>query len=122
MILTVDEVKAHLRIEYDDEDEYLAKLIRQAQQTAEDYTRVKYADVEVSAEDGGSSTEDGAEETADTTDTELVPAPEPVRLACLLMVGYVYENRDVPDTASYNAMRRAFNNLLYPYREPSLMF
>lgn len=95
MILTVDEVKAHLRIEHDEEDEYLESLIRQAQQTAEDYIR--------------ESLPDGT-------------APEAVKLACLLMIGYVYENRDVPDTASYNAMRRAFNNLLYPHRNPELMF
>ena len=34
MIVTVDEVKTHLRIQYDDEDAYLESLIKQAQATA----------------------------------------------------------------------------------------
>lgn len=89
MVLTVDEVKAHLRIETEEEDELIASLIRQAQATAEDYCRVSFEE----------------------------SAPEPVKLACLLMVSHYYENRDNPDTAAYNSMRRAFENLLYPHRD-----
>ena len=73
MIVSVDEVKAHLRIDQDEEDAYLEGLIRQAQAAAEDYCRVSFAD----------------------------GAPEPVRLAVLLI---------------------AFQNLLYPYRDPEKMF
>ena len=40
MVVTLDEVKTHLRIQYDEEDEYLAGLIAQAQAAAEDYCRV----------------------------------------------------------------------------------
>ena len=94
MIVTVDEVKAHLRIENDEEDDYLESLIRQAQSAAEDFIREPVSEY----------------------------SPDAVRLACLLMISYIYENRDVPDTASYNAMRRAFNNLLYPHHNPDLMF
>ena len=39
MIVTVDEVKTHLRIQYDEEDDYLTGLIAQAQVAAEDYCR-----------------------------------------------------------------------------------
>ena len=60
MIVTVDEVKTHLRIQYDEEDAYLTSLIAQAQAAAEDYCRTQFSD----------------------------PAPEPVRLAVLLMVGF----------------------------------
>ena len=35
MIITVDEVKTHLRIQYDEEDAYLTSLIAQAQGAAE---------------------------------------------------------------------------------------
>ena len=73
MLVSVDEVKAHLRIDQDEEDAYLEGLIRQAQAAAEDYCRVSFAD----------------------------GAPEPVRLAVLLI---------------------AFQNLLYPYRDPEKMF
>ena len=94
MTVTVEEVKAHLRIQHDEEDAYLTGLIAQAQAAAEDYCRVSF--------------EDGA--------------PEPVRLAVLLFVGLYYENRDLPDRTTYGTMRIAFQNLLYPYRDPEKMF
>ena len=94
MIVTVDEAKAHLRIEDDDEDVYLESLITRAQAVAEDYCRVPFSE----------------------------EAPEPVRLAVLLFVSFYYENRDVPDRTTYGAMMLAFQNLLYPYRDPEKMF
>ena len=94
MIVTVDEVKVHLRIQHDEEDGYIDSLIAQAQAAAEDYCRVQFSE----------------------------PAPEPVRLAVLLMVSYFYENRDNPDRQVYLTMRMAFQNLLYPYRDPTKMF
>ncbi len=94
MILSVDEVKTHLRIQQDEEDAYLEGLIRQSQAAAEDFCRVSFED----------------------------EAPEPVRLAVLLMVSHYYENRDNPDRQVYLAMRTAFENLLYPHRDPDKMF
>ena len=94
MILTVAEVKTHLRVEDNDEDTYLGTLIAQAQAAAEDFCRVNFTD----------------------------DAPEPVRLAVMLMVSHYYENRDNPDRAVYGTMRIAFENLLYPYRDPDKMF
>ena len=94
MVVTVDEVKTHLRIQQDEEDGYIDELIAQAQAAAEDFCRVKFSD----------------------------PAPEPVRLAVLLMVSHYYENRDNPDKQVYVTMRIAFENLLYPYRDPDRMF
>lgn len=94
MILTCDDVKQHLRIEDDDEDAYIETLIAQAQAAAEDFCRVEF----------------------------VVDAPQPARLAVLLMVSHYYENRDNPDRAVYGTMRIAFENLLYPYRDPDKMF
>ena len=94
MVVTVDEVKTHLRIQYDEEDAYLENLILQAQATAEDFCRASFED----------------------------DAPEPVRLAVLLMVSFYHENRDNPDQQAYAAMRTAFENLLYPYRDTDKMF
>ena len=94
MVVTVAEVKTHLRIQYDEEDAYLEHLITQAQATAEDFCRVSFEDA----------------------------APEPVRLAVLLMVSFYHENRDNPDQQAYAAMRTAFENLLYPYRDTDKMF
>ena len=94
MIVSVDEVKMHLRIQHDEEDSYLESLIMKAQAAAEDYCRTSFA----------------------------AAAPEPVRLAVLLMVSHFYENRDNPDKQVYLAMKLAFQNLLYPYRDPDKMF
>ncbi|MBQ6325209.1 MAG: phage gp6-like head-tail connector protein, partial [Clostridia bacterium] len=94
--VTVDEVKTHLRIQHDEEDEYIAGLIAQAQTAAEDYCRVQF---------------------------EPEPdVPEPVRLAVILMTSFYYENRDIPDMTTYKATRMAFDSLLYPYRDPEKMF
>ena len=94
MILTTEEVKAHLRIQHDEEDDLIEGFIAQAEAVAEDYCRVQFPE----------------------------PAPEPVRLAVLLMVSHYYENRDNPDRQVYMTMRIAFENLLYPYRDPAKMF
>ena len=94
MVVTVDEARAHLRIDHDEEDAYLVGLIAKAQAVAEDYCRVSFSD----------------------------QAPEPVRLAVLLMVSHYYENRDNPDKQTYLTMRMAFENLLYPHRNLDLMF
>ena len=94
MIVTVEEVKRHLRLQYDDEDDYIESLIEQAQAAAEDYCRVSFED----------------------------HAPEPVRLAVLLMISHYFENRDSPDKQVYLAMRLAFENLLYPHRDAERMF
>lgn len=94
MVVTTLEFKAHLRIQYDDEDDYLGSLLRQAQAAAEDFCRVTFNEA----------------------------VPEPVRLAVLLMASHYYENRDNPDKQVYLAMRLAFENLLYPYRDIGQMF
>ena len=94
MVLTVDEVKQHLRIDNDEEDTLIEELIRQAQASAEDFCRVSFEE----------------------------DAAEPVRLACLLFVSYYYENRDIPDMVTYKSMRMAFEHLLYPHRDPAQMF
>ena len=103
MIISLEEAKTHLRIEHDEEDEYLTGLILQAQAAAEDYCRVSF--------------EPYLNENGDEVD-----APEPVRLALLLFVGFYYENRDIPDMTTYKATRMAFDSLLYPYRDPEKMF
>ena len=95
MLLSVEEVKEHLRIQHDEEDVLIEKLIAQAQTAAEDYCRVQFTDEEV---------------------------PEPARLAVMLMVGHYYENRDNPDRQTYLTMRMAFENLLYPHRDVEKMF
>lgn len=94
MVITLDEAKAHLRVQYEDEDVYITSLINQVQSAAEDYCRVTFDE----------------------------NAPQAVRLAVLLMVSHYYENRDNPDKHVYLTMRMAFENLLYPHRDLAKMF
>ena len=91
MIVSVDELKTHLRLEHDEEDTYLSSLIAQAQAMAEDFCCTAFQDGTV---------------------------PEPVRLAVLLMASHFYEIRDNYDQTSWNAVKGAFETLLWPYREP----
>lgn len=44
MIVTVDEIKTHLRIEHDEEDGYLSALITAATATAEDFCRRSFSE------------------------------------------------------------------------------
>lgn len=94
MVVSIPEIKAHLRIQHDDENSYLESLVVQAQAAAEDFCRVAFD----------------------------INAPETVRLAVMLMVSHFYENRDNPDKQVYLTMRMAFENLLYPHRDVNQMF
>ena len=94
MAVTVDEVKAHLRIQHDEEDGLLESLLKQAQAAANDFCRADFD----------------------------ADAPEPVRLAILLMAAHFYEYRDSSDKAAYTTMLSAFHALLYPYRVIEEMF
>ena len=89
MVVSIPEIKTHLRIQQEEEDAYLSTLIAQAQAAAEDFCRVDFGDT----------------------------APPAVRLAVTLMASHYYENRDNPDKHVYLAMRMAFENLLYPHRD-----
>ena len=88
MVISVDDLKAYLRIQHDEEEDVLESLIEQAQEAAENYCRTSFGDT----------------------------APNTVKLAVKLMCAHYYENRDNPDKQVYIAMRMAFENLLYPHR------
>ena len=125
MVLTVDEVKQHLRIDNDDEDTLIEGLIRQAQAAAEDFCRVSFdRETTETVEPASNPTDETVPVAESGTESEPAsePVPEPVRLACLLFVSYHYENRDIPDMTTYKSMRMAFEHLLYPHRDPAQMF
>lgn len=91
MIVSVSELKAHLRIEYGEEDEYLKGLLAQAQAAAEDFCMTTFSD----------------------------PAPEAVRLAILLYASHYYEVRDNYDKQAWLALDMAWRALLWPHRDVS---
>lgn len=94
MIVTIAELKMHLRIQTDEEDTLLESLLAQAQAAAEDYCRTTFD----------------------------ANAPEPVRLAVMLMASHFYECRDSSERSAYNTMMNAFHALLYPHRQIEQMF
>ena len=90
MPVTVEEIKTHLRIENDAEDKYLTGLLSAARTTAEDFCRCSFSE----------------------------DMPEPVRLAIYLYVGFMYTYREGASRDAYQAMRQAFEALLWPHRDP----
>lgn len=94
MTVSVAELKTHLRIQHDEEDGLLESLLKQAQAAANDFCRADFD----------------------------ADAPEPVRLAILLMAAHFYECRDSSDKTAYATMLSAFHALLYPYRVIEEMF
>ena len=94
MLVSVAELKAHLRIQHNEEDTELSSLLTQAQAAALDYCRL----------------------------TEFDGEPEPVRLAIMLFASHFYEVRDGSDKSAYDTTMMAFHALLYPYRNMDKMF
>ena len=71
MIITLDEAKAYLRVDTDDEDSLIETLIKSAQKLCEDVSRL------------------------DTVDFES--AGEVAKIAVLFALGYFYEHREDVD-------------------------
>ena len=94
MIVSVPELKTHLRIQHDEEDALLASLLSQSQAAAEEFCRVPFDE----------------------------NAPQTARLAVLLMASFFYECRDLSEKNGYNIMTAAFRALLYPHRLVEQMF
>ena len=93
-MVTLSELKAHLRIESGEEDALLSSLIQAAKAACEAFCMTTFEE----------------------------PAPEPVRLAVLLFCGHFYANRENGDRTAYDAMIAAFRALLWPYRDPTKLF
>lgn len=94
-LVTLDLMQTHLRIETDEDEEFLETLISEVSQAAMDFCRTEF-------------------------DSDSVP--EPVSLAIRLKVAFFYENRDIPDRQAYLATDMAWKALLYPYRDLDKMF
>ena len=97
-MVTLIELKAHLRIEHDDEDTQLTMLLSMAKAAAEDFCLRTFSD------------------------KPRNKPPEAVRLAVLLYAGHFYTNRENNELVAYQAMTQAFQSLLWPYRDLNKLF
>lgn len=97
LVVSVEELKQYLRIEHDEEDALIEEMLDSAQTAAEDLCRTEFGD-----------------------NPDAVPAA--IKAAIRMRAGYEYEKRSAPDEKSYNAMRRAFWDLVNPYQDPEKMF
>lgn len=86
-MVTLEEAKAHLRVDHDAEDELIEAYIDAAAAAVRDYTGAEFAD----------------------------PAPGPVRAAVLLMVGELYAHRE-RSTDRVIHLNQTYYALLNPYR------
>lgn len=92
-IVDTDEFKEYHRIDNALEDDLVDSLIAAAETAAMNWCRVTF------------------DESADET----------VKLAIKMYAGYNYEHRSDPDPKGYDAMIRAFKDMLSPYADPMKM-
>ena len=89
-MLTLEEVKLHLRVDHAEEDSLLAGLIATATAACADYLNILPSELATNV-------------------------PAPVKSAALLLVGTLYEHRESVSERPYNK-NPAFEALLNPYR------
>ena len=93
-IVEIADFKEYQKIEHKEEDFLIEQLIDAAERAAMNWCRTEFG------------------ETAERT----------VKLAVMMHAGFQYEHRSVPDEKGYNAMMRAFRDLLSPYSDPDKEF
>lgn len=92
MIITLEELKTHLRIEHAEEDQYLVKLLLMSEATCLDFC---------------------------LRDAWEGDPPEAIRLAILIQAAYVYTHREGDNPDGYEVMDRTVKSLLWPHRDVS---
>lgn len=92
MMVELGELKQHLRIEHNEEDNYLQMLLAMAETACLDFCLL------------------------DALADEM---PEPVRQAVLIHASYHYTHREGDAPAAHTVMERAVKSLLWPYRDVS---
>lgn len=91
--MKLDYVKAHSRIDYNDEDALLELYINSAEETVMNYIDRTYEEMQ---EDYGG-------------------VPEPIRLATMMLVDVSYQQRSPISTQNFSAVPYGFEMLLKPY-------
>lgn len=90
-MLTLRQVKSHLRLDSDEEDESLAELMATARTAIENYLKRSISEIE---------------------EQRL----SPIRHAALLLIGHWYANREATSDRPLTEIPFAVKHLLSPYR------
>lgn len=102
-LVTLQDAKTYLRVDYTDEDELIGSFLISAEHVASDVGRLSDADwSEIDAEP------------TDSDSRSLQGRRAELRMAVLFAVGYLYEHREEAD---HSAMIDTMSSLLFSVRE-----
>ena len=114
-IVTLDTVKAYLRVDSADEDALIGILLKSAEQMAMDVARLSQDDWEtiqkVTTDDDGNVL---TIHTRKMKTGDIIQMRELLRVAILYAVGYLYEHREEAD---HHGLVLTLRNLLFAIRE-----
>lgn len=111
MLVTLTQARAHLRSDTSDDDEDLTLKIHAASAAVINYIR-----------NGADTFTDSAGDPILDTAGDPVGIPYEIKAATLLLIGYLYRNRDGDPDKDFSLGFLPFPvmALLYPYRDPSV--
>lgn len=112
MLVTLADGKKQLRIDHDDDDDFVTLQIHAASGMVMNYLK----------DEGSDSFTDSAGELTLDSNSEPVGVPYEVQAATLMMLGYLYRNRDNDMDGEYEMgyLPRPVMAMLYPLRDPEL--
>lgn len=97
--IDLDEIKAHLRIEHNLDDDLLTAYANAAEEIAQNYIGKTW----------------GKE-----TTTETVAFTQGIKVGCLMTIGHLYANREAVSDVLLYEVPFAISALWKPYREPAI--
>jgi hypothetical protein len=111
MLVSLDNIKVHLGIDFTTYDSYITLQINAASEMIIDYLK-----------NGADSFTDSMGETVNDSNGVAIGVPYKVQAACMLLVGYMFKNRDVnPDGAfQLGMLPNDVTAMLYSLRDPAL--
>jgi hypothetical protein len=116
MLVTLEDAKAHLRIDTDDDDPDLVLKVHAASGAVLNYMKSSSV-YEPDRDEAGNVMTDAGGKAVYTDEIKFE-----VRAAVLLMLGFLYKNRDedADDAFAPGYLPRPVTALLYPLRDPAL--